>query len=186
MKKTLRISLLITALGAVILLAACSSTEKKVETPAPAPTPVVEAKPEPSPAVLGSRAVDPSDILDQLNEKLSKVAIKGIPPYAASLSGAEMTDYAEKAVSASKAALEAIPEGYVLQISGHSNPHPNKAYRKGNSLSVKRAKFVYDYFVEKGVPKEKLTFRGVESAEYDKSLSHDDNRCVTFKIVKEK
>jgi outer membrane protein OmpA-like peptidoglycan-associated protein len=179
----------ITGLAALMAFSACSSTEEK-KAPEPAPVAAEPAKPEPKPEPKAEpmkaveRAVDPSAIIDGLNEKLEKVALKGMPPFKVSLGAAKMDEYSQKALEVSKSAIAAIPEGYVLQITGHSNTHPNKALRKGDSLSIARAKYVHDYFVKNGVPKEKISYQGVGSSEYDKNLSHADNRRVTFKLVK--
>ncbi|MCX7633351.1 MAG: OmpA family protein [Turneriella sp.] len=77
-----------------------------------------------------------------------------------------------------------IPEGYVVEITGHSNKHPKPSQRKGNKLSVERARLVYEFLVKNGIPKNKLSYRGVASDQYDARLGHDQNRRVTFRLVK--
>ncbi|HNA79843.1 MAG TPA: OmpA family protein, partial [Turneriella sp.] len=70
------------------------------------------------------------------------------------------------------------------QITGHGNKHPDESKRSGVQLSEQRAKLVYNYFVKNGFPKEKLAYRGVGSAQNDEKLSREQNRRVTFRIVK--
>ncbi len=171
------------AMGFALFAAACSSTDKKVEEavkPVVAEIPKEIPKKE-EPPVVASRSVDTGAVVDAQNEKLAKVPVMGLPPFEA---GKNIDKYGKDSLAAAKAAIAEMPEGHVLQITGHHNQHPDKAQRKGNGLSQQRAKQVYDYFVKNGIPKEKLAYRGIGSAEYDKGLSREKNRRVTFRIVK--
>lgn len=166
----------------VFLAIACSSTDKKVEVPVE-PAKVEVPKTEEVP-VVQARSADTGASVDAINEKLAKVSVMGLPPFAASISDEKMDEYGKKALEEAKAATEQLPEGYMLQITGHANQHPDKSKRVGSGLSVKRAKVVYDYFVKNGIAKEKLAYRGAGSAESDEKLSRANNRRVTFKLVK--
>jgi outer membrane protein OmpA-like peptidoglycan-associated protein len=162
--------------GALVMaLAACSSTEKKAEvTPPPAP----EAAP-----AANTRSVDMGGSVDAANEKLSKAAVVGLPAFDSKGAGSS----AKGSLSTVKEVIAEMPEGYVLEITGHHNQHPDKDKRKDDGkggLSRQRAKDVYNYFAKNGVPKEKMTYRGAGSAERDESLSREKNRRVTFKLVK--
>jgi outer membrane protein OmpA-like peptidoglycan-associated protein len=171
------------AMGLTLVAAACSSTDKKVEEavkPVVAEIPKEIPKKE-EPPVVATRSVDTGAIVEAQNEKLAKVPVTDLPAFEA---GKKIDKYGKDSLEAAKAAVAEMPEGHVLQITGHHNQHPDKAKRKGNGLSQQRAKQVYDYFVKNGVAKEKLTYRGVGSAEYDKNLSREKNRRVTFRIVK--
>jgi peptidoglycan-associated lipoprotein len=128
--------------------------------------------------------VDLGTQVDSANEKLAGVAILSLPAFKVSAGDASFRSAAAKALETAKSVEGDIPEGYVLQITGHGNKHPDKSKRTGVQLSVQRAKLVYDYFVKNGFPKEKLTYRGVGSAENDEKLSRAQNRRVTFRIVK--
>lgn len=177
--------ILIALIASLVLgAAACSSTDKKVEEPVK-PVVVEQPKVEPAkkeePPVVASRSVDNTSIIEAQNEKLAKAPVMGLPPFD---SGKKMDSYGKDSLAAAKAAIAEMPEGYVLQITGHHNQHPDKSQRKGNGLSVQRAKQVYDYFVKNGIAKDKLAYRGVGSAEYDKELSREKNRRVTFRIIK--
>lgn len=166
---------------AAMFAIACSSTEKKPEPP-PVEPPKVEA-PKVAEPVVAARSIDPSVKIDELNTRLTKVAVVGLPAFQRT-GGKKMDDLAQKSLEESKSVISDMPDGYVLQITGHHNQHPDKSKRTGNGLSVQRAKYVYDYFVKNGVAKEKLAYRGAGSSENDKNLSRDENRRVTFKVVK--
>lgn len=164
-------------IGALVMaIAACSSTEKKAEV---TPPPAAEAAP-----AANTRSVDMgAGSVDAANEKLAKAAIVGLPAFDAKGAGAS----AKGSLSTVKEVVAEMPEGYVLEITGHHNQHPDKDKRQDDGkggLSRQRAKDVYNYFVKNGIPKEKMTYRGAGSAERDESLSREKNRRVTFKLVK--
>lgn len=175
------------AMAAALFAVACSSTEEKKPEPVKVEAPKVEApkveEPKAAEPVVAARSIDPSMKVDELNTRLAKVAVVGLPPFQRT-GGKKMDELAQKSLEESKSVMADMPEGYVLQITGHHNQHPDKSKRTGNGLSVQRAKYVYDYFLKNGVAKEKLAYRGAGSSENDKSLSRDENRRVTFKMVK--
>ncbi|HNE19479.1 MAG TPA: OmpA family protein [Turneriella sp.] len=164
--------------GLALFAAACSSTEKKTEQPV-----VEQPKAEAQPAVQ-ARSVDMGAQLDSANEKLAGVAMLSLPAFKASASNDSFQSGAAKALDTAKSVQGDIPEGHVLQITGHGNKHPDESKRSGVQLSEQRAKLVYNYFVKNGFPKEKLAYRGVGSAQNDEKLSREQNRRVTFRIVK--
>jgi outer membrane protein OmpA-like peptidoglycan-associated protein len=164
--------------GAAMLFIACSSTEKKTEQPV-VEQPQAEAQP-----VAQARSVDIGEKLNSANEKLAGVAMLALPPFKASAGDEAFQSGAAKALETAKSVEGDIPEGHVLQITGHGNRHPDESKRTGVQLSVQRAKLVYNYFVKNGFPKEKLSYRGVGSAQYDEKLTRAQNRRVTFSIVK--
>ena len=158
MKYTSRKIFVLTMLAAGMFAVACSSTEKKPEPP-PVEAPKVEA-PKAAEPVVAARSIDPSVKIDELNTRLTKVAVVGLPPFQRT-GGKKMDELAQKSLEESKSVLADMPEGYVLQITGHHNQHPDKSKRTGKGLSVQRAKYVFDYFVKNGVAKEKLAYRDV-------------------------
>lgn len=89
-------------------------------------------------------------------------------------------------------ALNQVGDGYVLQVTGHSDSTgPREAYagKRGNVYySTQRAKGVYDALVSAGLPKERMTYKGIADDELlGGSVDPDasENRRVTFKIVPE-
>jgi hypothetical protein len=167
----------------VMMAQYCSSTPKKEPVVVKPPEPVVAPMPEPE---LKSRAVDDEAIIATANQKLSEVPMLALPAFKATYRKANFKKYAEKTFSVAQAVAADLPEGYVMEITGHSNPYPPSSKSKSNRLSKKRAKLVYDYFVENGIEPSKLRYRGVGSTQPDEELSHDQNRRVTFKIIKRK
>ncbi|MBN8220916.1 MAG: OmpA family protein [Spirochaetes bacterium] len=174
--------LVISTVSLALVAAACSSTDKKEEPVKPVVVePPKTEPPKKEEPVVATRSVDTGAVVEAQNEKLAKVPVLGLPPFE---SGKKVDSYGKASLDAAKAAVADMPEGYVLQITGHHNQHPDKSKRKGYGLSQQRAKQIYDYFVKNGIPKEKLSYRGVGSSENDKSLTRAQNRRVTFRIVK--
>lgn len=170
----------ITALiGALAMgLVACSSTEEKKAEVKPPEATVQEPTP-----VANTRSAGLDGGVDAANEKLAKAAVVGLPAFDSKGAGAS----AKGSLATVKEVVAEMPEGYVLEITGHHNQHPDKDKRKDDGkggLSRQRAKDVYNYFVKNGIPKEKMTYRGAGSSERDESLSREKNRRVTFKVVK--
>lgn len=87
-------------------------------------------------------------------------------------------------------ALNALAPGFKLQVTGHTDAvGPRDADgtgRKGNVFySTERARAVYDALVQAGLPKDKMTFRGIANDEPVPGQDRDSqkHRRVTFKIV---
>ena len=72
-----------------------------------------------------------------------------------------------------------------IQIEGHTDQTGNPQYNQ--VLSEQRAKAVYDFLIESGIPSEQLTFKGLGATrpvELDPALS-DQNRRIEFRIRSE-
>lgn len=84
-------------------------------------------------------------------------------------------------------ALEKNPQ-MVIEISGHTDKSGNEGTNK--SLSKQRAKFVYDFLVNKGIAPERLSYKGLGSAKPAYSNKTKDgraaNRRIEIKIVSKK
>ena len=87
----------------------------------------------------------------------------------------------------SQSELEIVAEFLVenrvnIQIEGHTDQTGEPAYNQ--TLSEQRAKAVYDFLIESGIPSDQLTFKGLGSTrpvESDPTLS-DQNRRIEFRI----
>ena len=87
----------------------------------------------------------------------------------------------------SQSELEIVAEFLVenrvnIQIEGHTDQTGEPAYNQ--TLSEQRAKAVYDFLIESGIPSDQLTFKGLGSTrpvELDPTLS-DQNRRIEFRI----
>ncbi len=72
-----------------------------------------------------------------------------------------------------------------IEIGGHTDNVGSKEYNK--NLSTKRAKSVYDYLIEKGISKERLTYKGYDFstpiADNTSEEGRAKNRRTEFKVV---
>ncbi len=171
-----KINILIATM-AIGLATACGSTDKKADGSAAGATE--------GGASASSRSFGGDDMLvDAANGQLAKVPVVGFPPFSTSMPITQFDQYGENAATVAKGVVSSMPAGYKLQITGHANQHPSKSAAYTKSLSQQRAKYVYNYFVQKGLDKSKMTYVGVGNSEPDPNLSHADNRRVTFKLVK--
>lgn len=86
-------------------------------------------------------------------------------------------------------ALNALAPGFKLQITGHTcaiGPRDGDGAHLGNVYySTERAKAVYQALINAGLPKDKLTYKGIANDEPLPGAAPKDqkNRRVTFKIV---
>ncbi len=148
------------------VLGACGSTQK-------------------APEASNSRSMGDDMVIDAANQQLAKVPAVGYPPFSTTMPTAQFDQYGETAATVAKGVVNSMPAGYVLQVTGHANHHPSRSAAYTKNLSQQRAKYVYNYFIKKGIDKKKMTFVGVGNSEPDPNLSHSENRRVTFKIVKQ-
>jgi len=76
----------------------------------------------------------------------------------------------------------------VIEVSGHTDKSGNEATNK--QLSANRAKFVYDYLIQQGIPQTRLTYKGYGSAKpaYSNSTKdgRDANRRIEIKLLSKK
>lgn len=79
-----------------------------------------------------------------------------------------------------------VPEGYVLEITGHTDTVGGKAVNK--SVSLNRARFAQQQLKKQGVDIKKTTVRGAGFSELKNAADGkaDENRRVTLKVVKKK
>ena len=82
-----------------------------------------------------------------------------------------------------KIVVEFLVENRInIQIEGHTDQTGDAEYNQ--RLSEQRAKAVYDFLIESGIPSDQLTFKGLGSTrpvESDLTLS-DQNRRIEFRI----
>ena len=80
---------------------------------------------------------------------------------------------------------KAVPAGFKLQVTGHANANKRRSESYWVALSKRRAYDVYQHLLKKGMPKDKLTYKGVGSSEGAVEGWNAANRRVTFKVVQE-
>jgi outer membrane protein OmpA-like peptidoglycan-associated protein len=97
--------------------------------------------------------------------------------------------WAKAAAPVVKEVINNLPEGYVLQVTGHSDgrgPEDPVGAKPGNiKISTDRAKAVYDSLGRQGITSPKMTYKGIGSSEPISGIDPDDaqQRRVTFKVV---
>jgi len=118
------------------------------------------------------------------NEALKPAAeaLDVFPPSSANLSGRNKSLIGSKAVAVIKEVVNKLPEGYVIQVTGHSALVKDAAT---DEVSTNRAKGVYNELVRAGIDRNKLTYKGVSTSELIPGLDGLDpkQRRVTFKVV---
>ncbi|MCU0821771.1 MAG: OmpA family protein, partial [Spirochaetes bacterium] len=85
--------------------------------------------------------------------------------------------------------LNKIPDGYVLQVTGHTDgvgPEQPEGNKPGNlKISTDRAYTVYSALKKAGIDSPKLTYKGIGSSELVEGVNERaaEHRRVTFKVL---
>lgn len=118
------------------------------------------------------------------NEALKPAAdaLDVFPPSSSNLSNRNKSLIGSKAVAVIKEVVNKLPEGYVVQVTGHSALVKEAPT---DDVSTGRAKAVYDELVRAGIDRNKLTYKGVGTSELIPGLDGLDpkQRRVSFKVV---
>ncbi len=118
------------------------------------------------------------------NEALKPAAdaLEVFPPSSANLSNRNKSLIGSKAVAVIKEVVNKVPEGYVIQVTGHSALVKEAPT---DDVSTGRAKAVYDELIRAGIDRNKLTYKGVGTSELIPGLDGLDpkQRRVSFKVV---
>lgn len=138
----------------------------------------VKTKPAPSGGLVGP-----------LNKQLQEASLDGFGYKSTKPPASKFDKWAKSAAPLVKKVLTQLPEGYVLQITGHtdaSGPEEPEGNKPGNiKISTGRAKAIFSSLKRQGINSPKLTYKGVGSSELDPN--YDDRsanqRRVTFVIV---
>ena len=119
-----------------------------------------------------------------INDEISEFFIDGFSGDSSKIRDEEDMAKMKKIVKLVKPIVNKVPDGYVMQITGHTADYESAARQK--KVSEARAKSVYDALIKEGVSAKKLTYRGVGSNEPRPGYSGKDfaQRCVSFKAVK--
>ena len=161
----------------LVAFVACSSAQQ--EEP-------VERKTEEAP-------VDASMTINVINRGLAELAYKPTPEGFAYKSINVPTDSFQEWATSNKdsinKAVQQLPDGFVLQVTGHTcsiGPREAEAGKRGNVwYSTQRARNVYTALKNSGIPAEKLSYKGIADDETMSDVETTDsrNRRVTFKVV---
>ena len=123
------------------------------------------------------------------NKQLSSFPVKGFGYKDAAVPSQDWDKWATAAAPVVSKIVTELPEGYVLQVTGHTDsrgPEYPVGNKPGNmKISADRAKNVHTMLKNKGITSPKLTYKGVGSAEPVAGIPTDDpqQRRVTFQVV---
>ena len=169
MKKVLLLVLSVSL--AAFLVSSCSDTAQVQDTPDQTPT------------VKADAGADDFAV-KAINNQVKGFSIDGFPGAKATLTKNEDLENMKRIVGLVKPIIEKVPDGYVMQITGHAADYPTPALQR--SVSNARAKKIYDELKKAGVPAEKMTYKGVGISDPREGYSNKDfaQRRVSFKAVK--
>ena len=131
-------------------------------------------------------------LVNAQNKQLERLPVTGFAYKSSVVPKQDWDKWAEAAAPVVKEVINKLPEGYVLQVTGHtdgSGPEEAVGNKPGNiKISTDRAKAVYNALKAKGIDSPKMTYKGVGSSELLPGVDPRDgaNRRVTFKVVPKK
>ncbi|MCU0844616.1 MAG: OmpA family protein [Spirochaetes bacterium] len=131
-------------------------------------------------------------IVNVQNEQLARIPVEGFDYKSSKVPPQKWDKWATAAAPVVKGVIDKLPEGYVLQVTGHTDargPEGPVGAKPGNTkISTDRAKAVFDALKAKGVTSPKMTYKGVGSSELLPGVDPNDaqQRRVTFKVVPQK
>ena len=168
------------ALSTMLLMISCGSTpEKKLPAKKVVEQPSVKSTPRPK--------ISSGIVVKTLNKQLDKIPVMGFRAYSPTFNKKQMDFLNNRIFPAVKLAINKIPAGHIILITGHTSKvgNSNRLIPRAKYLSIRRARTVYNFLVRKGISKNKLKYQGVGST--DPAISYAPrsakNRRVTFKVV---
>ncbi len=126
------------------------------------------------------------------NTQLSKYPVAGFAYKSSQVPPQEWDRWAKVAAPAVKEIVNNMPDGYLLELRGHTDargPEEAENAKPGNiKISTDRAKAVHDSLAKSGITSDKITYRGVGSSEPLNGVDPSDprQRRVTFLVVPKK
>ena len=123
-------------------------------------------------------------IIAQLNKQLASGSLKNFPKREHEIDPPSASKWAKATAPLVKDALNKLPPGYAIQVTGHTDPKGGYDYNM--ALSDRRAKFIHGVLKKEGVTSKNLTYKGVgySQMENTKDKFSGQNRSVTFQVVK--
>lgn len=127
-------------------------------------------------------AVDP---MEALNAQLKPARVIGYDIGNPAPSKAKLAQWDKEFLPVIKSVYDKMPEGYKLQIRGNTDTEGSNA--ENLEVGEKRAKFVYDYLLKKGLKANKMVVvsKGEESPMEGIDPTDDTNRRVNFRVIKD-
>lgn len=125
------------------------------------------------------------------NETLKNVSVTGFEYKGTAVPSWKYQAWAAASAPVVKEILNNMPDGYVLQVTGHADsrgPEEATGSKPGNmAISTDRAQAVYDALKNNGIESDKLTYKGVGSSMPLEGVASDSaaQRRVSFMVVPE-
>lgn len=168
--------------AAAIFSVSCASAPEVKKAPEPVQPVAVKA---PAPAVNGDAFVAGQ------NSQLEKVSVQGFARGKAAVPSREWDTWAESAAPVIKEILNSLPDGYALQVTGHTDSLGSEGvtrnvYIGNRNLSIRRAQAVVASLKKQGISSKRILAAGAGSAEPLEGVAPDDSRQrrVSFKLIK--
>lgn len=123
------------------------------------------------------------------NDQLAKFSVTGFGYKSSTVPAQSWDKWAAVAAPVIKGIVDKLPEGYVLEVRGHTDargPEDPEGDKPGNlKISKDRAAAVVNSLAKQGISSEKITSRGVGSSEPLAGVDPKsaDQRRVTFVVV---
>jgi len=126
---------------------------------------------------------------DNANNQLAEVPVEGFAYKGSAVPKQNWDKWAKAAAPVVKGIINQMPEGYVFQVTGHTDakgPEQPEGNKPGNiKISTDRAKAVQASLQKQGITSPKMTAKGVGSSEplRGEDPTSSKQRRVTFKVV---
>ena len=119
-----------------------------------------------------------------INEQVGGFYITGFRSGSSKIDRNKDLEYMKKIVKLVKPIIDKVPDGYVMEITGHCADYESASEQK--KVSEARAKAIYDELKKAGASAKKMTYRGVGTDEPLKGVDGKDpkQRRVSFRAVK--
>ncbi len=128
-------------------------------------------------------------IVSTSNEQLAKIPVTGFDYKSSKVPAQKWDLWAKASAPVVKGIIDKLPEGYVLQVTGHADargPEEPTGNKPGNiKISTDRAAAVYNALKRQGISSPKMTYKGVGSSELLEGVDPKDpkQRRVSFKVL---
>ncbi len=142
-----------------------------------------------SPKVEKDGGGETTKLISAQNKQLANSSFGGFGYKSSKLPAAQWDDWAKNAAPVIKDILSKLPEGYLLQVTGHadgSGPEEPTGNKPGNiKISSDRAYTVYSALQRAGTDSPKMTYKGIGSSELLEGVDprSGEHRRVTFKVM---
>lgn len=124
-----------------------------------------------------------------LNKQLEKASVSGFDYKSTTIPSWKYDAWAKVSAPVVQSVLTQVPDGYVLQVTGHTDsrgPETAVGDKPGNiKISTDRALAVHTSLRKNGITSDKLTYKGVGSSQplAGVATDHASQRRVSFLVV---